>query len=163
MSFLFACKSIDLSTIPRYQQSSIDLKEFITKDSIRFKIANPLMCPVQIVLHSDDEILNQKFDTVILAPKIDTGFSIKNRNERVKLSYSLNLGDKRMKVKNEKLQLPFSRGRKVRIIQGNNGDYSHNTVGSKYAVDFALQANDTIKSAGNGFVVGVIQDYNIQE
>lgn len=159
--FVLACKTIDLNSIPRYNQANIDINQTIEKESVLFTLGNPLMCPIQVVLNSDDKILNQKFDTLILASKRDTSFSIKNLNEKVKISYSVKYGDKRKKINNERFQLPFSKGKKVLIIQGNNDDYSHNKIGNKYAIDFTLNQNDTIKSAGNGYVVGVIQDYKI--
>ena len=159
--FVVACKTIDLNSITRYQQANNKPDQTIGKDSVSFTFDNPLTCPIQIVLNSDDKILNQKFDTLILASKKDTSFSIQNLNEKVKISYSVNLGDKRKKINNEKLQLPFSKGKKVRIVQGNNSNYTHNKIGNKYAIDFALNKKDTIKSADNGYVVGVIQDYNI--
>ncbi|WP_209390064.1 M23 family metallopeptidase [Chryseobacterium sp. RR2-3-20] len=44
-------------------------------------------------------------------------------------------------------------------MQGNNGNFTHNTPYSRYAVDFDMKVGDTITCADDGFVVGVIKDY----
>ncbi|MEM6722694.1 MAG: M23 family metallopeptidase, partial [Bacteroidota bacterium] len=40
-----------------------------------------------------------------------------------------------------------------------NGSFSHNHVGSRYALDFDLSVGDTICSAGDGYVIGMIEGY----
>jgi len=61
-------------------------------------------------------------------------------------------------VKNA-LSLPFPIGRQYKIIQGYNGRFTHNTIFNKFAIDFNLNIGDTIYSADDGYVVGVIEDY----
>jgi len=57
--------------------------------------------------------------------------------------------------------LPFPKNRSYKIIQGYNGSHSHNTDYSRYAIDFSLKINDTVCSAADGYVVGVIKDYKL--
>ena len=59
------------------------------------------------------------------------------------------------------MSLPFCKGKSYKIIQGYNGQYSHYTNYSRYAIDFGLNTNDTICAADDGIVVGVIKDYKI--
>jgi len=57
--------------------------------------------------------------------------------------------------------LPFPKNRSYKIIQGYNGSHSHNTDYSRYAIDFSLKIGDTVCSAADGYVVGVIKDYKL--
>jgi murein DD-endopeptidase MepM/ murein hydrolase activator NlpD len=58
-----------------------------------------------------------------------------------------------------KLELPFPKNRKYTVIQGYNGSFSHSEEYSKFALDFDLTEGDTICSASDGFVVGVVEGY----
>ena len=71
------------------------------------------------------------------------------------------MGDLDRKIDYNKMGLPFCKGKSYKIVQGFNGQYSHHTDYSRYAIDFGLQTNDTICAADDGFVVGVIKDYTI--
>ena len=57
------------------------------------------------------------------------------------------------------MNLPFPKNRSYKIIQGYNGSYSHNTDFSRYAIDFSLKIKDTVCSAADGYIVGVIKDF----
>ncbi|MCC9165237.1 M23 family metallopeptidase [Pontibacter harenae] len=62
-------------------------------------------------------------------------------------------------MKKNKIALPFPKGKEYNIIQGYNGKFTYNTIFSQYAIDFNLNIGDTITSADNGYVVGVVEDY----
>ena len=50
-------------------------------------------------------------------------------------------------------QLPFSKGKKYKIIQGFNSRFTHNKPSSRYAVDFDIPIGDTICAARPGTIV----------
>ena len=159
-----ACKSSDLNKPFNSEQfnKTENLKYNIKDNQITFRLKNPLQCPVRIALTSNNTSLNSDFNLITLHQKSDTTFILKNANLRdSKIAFVWAFGDPKKEVKMEKLALPFSKNKKIRIIQSYKGSYSHNDDYSKYAIDFALGKNDTIKSADNGFVVGVIKDSKI--
>lgn len=55
--------------------------------------------------------------------------------------------------------LPYPYGRSYSIMQGYNGNFSHEKVDSRYALDFALPVGDTVCAAADGYVVGVMEGY----
>ncbi|WP_435524311.1 hypothetical protein [Chryseobacterium indoltheticum] len=62
-------------------------------------------------------------------------------------------------IKQNNIALPFPKGKTYNIMQSNKGSFSHDDDYNKYAVDFEMKTGDTITSADDGFVVGVIKDY----
>ncbi|GAL66621.1 M23 family metallopeptidase [Jejuia pallidilutea] len=58
--------------------------------------------------------------------------------------------------------LPFSRGKQYKIIQGYNGDFTHNTKFSRYTLDFNLKIGDTINTSRDGVVIKIIEQHNKQ-
>ncbi len=77
------------------------------------------------------------------------------------LKFNSVVGDLKKEIIKEKFSLPFPKNRSYKIIQGYNGSHSHNTDYSRYAIDFSLKINDTVCSAADGYVVGVIKDYEL--
>lgn len=53
--------------------------------------------------------------------------------------------------------LPFEEGKEYRVVQGNNGQFSH---ANKQAVDFSMPENSVVCAARAGVVVEVKQDSN---
>jgi murein DD-endopeptidase MepM/ murein hydrolase activator NlpD len=58
-----------------------------------------------------------------------------------------------------KLELPFPKNKEYQVLQGNGTNFTHNTDWSRYALDFNLKTNDTICSATDGYVVGIVDKY----
>lgn len=58
--------------------------------------------------------------------------------------------------------LPFPKGKRYKIIQGYNGDFTHNTNFSRYTIDFELLVGDTIEASRDGLVIKVIDKHNKQ-
>ena len=54
-------------------------------------------------------------------------------------------------------QLPFEKGKKVWVMQGYNGTFSHK---NKYALDFRLRKGKKIYAARGGVVSKVVQHHN---
>ncbi|WP_405225632.1 M23 family metallopeptidase [Dokdonia sp. Asnod1-B02] len=73
--------------------------------------------------------------------------------------YSIKYGDLQRKINKSSIGLPFPKGKQYKIIQGFKARFSHNTVYSRYAIDFDLSIGDTIVSVDDGYVVGLIEEY----
>ena len=98
---------------------------------------------------------------ITLSTGIDSIIIMKaNLIERVKISLPSRYGDTSATISNKAVSLPFPSNSSYKIIQGNNGSFSHQSDYSKYALDFNLQTGDTICAIADGFVVGVIEDYS---
>jgi len=126
---------------------------------------NPLNCPLRISFSSPDKSLRdivEKFDTLTLGKQSDTTatYYLKGQKE-INLKFVSELGDVNKEVTKENFSLPFPKNRSYKIIQGYNGSHSHNTDFSRYAIDFSLKIGDTVCSAADGYVVGVIKDYEL--
>lgn len=132
-------------------------------DTILFSLKNPLQSPINIrvVQDSNNLLLSERFGTMILQPLADTVVKIHypGFNGETKTGYMVKYGDFRRKVESNPIAFPFPMGKGYRIIQGYRGKLSHKTIYSRYAIDFDLKIGDTISSADDGFVVGVIEDY----
>lgn len=62
-------------------------------------------------------------------------------------------------IRTDSFFLPYPYGQTQAIMQGYNGNFSHNNDGARYALDFALAVGDTVCAAADGYVVGVIEGY----
>jgi murein DD-endopeptidase MepM/ murein hydrolase activator NlpD len=118
---------------------------------------------LRILISSPDKSLQdiaEKFGTLTLKEKSDTiiNFYLKTQNE-INFKFDSKFGDLNKEIIKEKFSLPFPKNRSYKIIQGYNGSYSHNTDFSRYAIDFSLKIKDTVCSAADGYIVGVIKDY----
>ena len=162
---IFGCIS---SKIPSEKLSQIAFptpKFIFENNNLEIYLENPVDCPVRVVLESGNQNLNTEFErlgAIEINAKSDTIIRVLNVYEIDKNTpwkYRWNLGSISKKIKPIKLELPFPNGKRYKVIQGNNTNYTHNTDWSRYAVDFDLKINDTICSATSGFVVGVIDKY----
>lgn len=147
----------------KYFQFNFSTKYSHKNDTLKIEIQNPLNCPLRLSISSSDNSLSDivtKFGTLTLKKKSDTTLSyyLKTSN-KVVLKFNSALGDLDKEIVKEKFSLPFPENRTYKIIEGYNGSFSHNTDYSRYAIDFSLKINDTVCSAADGFVVGVIKDY----
>jgi murein DD-endopeptidase MepM/ murein hydrolase activator NlpD len=49
--------------------------------------------------------------------------------------------------------LPFLKGKRYRVLQGNNGGFSHNKITSKYALDFKMNIGQKVCAIRDGIVI----------
>ena len=98
---------------------------------------------------------------MVFPAQSDSSFSyyIGSVEEEVKVQFSSTFGDTAQEILDAKISFPFPKGKKVQIIQGYNGKYSHNSDYSRYAIDFELLIGDTITAVADAWVIGVIEDY----
>ncbi|WP_144283781.1 M23 family metallopeptidase [Chryseobacterium echinoideorum] len=149
----------------KYNQAEIFHNASYDSDTLYIKIQNPLHCPIRVKFFSEylknQNIINDTLRILIHdKSEYEIKFFIQNLDtKKFAYTYFYALGDKNKKITKIPLALPFPKGKIYKIIQGNKGSFSHNTNYSKYAVDIDLKVGDTITSANDGFVVGVVKDY----
>jgi murein DD-endopeptidase MepM/ murein hydrolase activator NlpD len=123
------------------------------------------MCPLTVKLREDSTLqdLPTKFGLIVLHEKQDTIIKIHHPGltgfKPEQMPYIVLRRDVNRKIIKSPMALPFRQGKEYRIIQGYNDSFSHNELKSRYAIDFSLQIGDTITSADDGYVIGVIEDY----
>ena len=132
-------------------------------DTLTVIINNSLMSPIRVNAFTNDSRLKNfvsMMDTITLAPQRDTSlhFYVPGIQNPV-LGLYTNLGDVHQPINPVALAYPFPKGKTYTIIQGYTGRYSHTNDYSQYAIDFNLKIGDTVCSADDGYVVGVIKEY----
>ncbi|MCX8532440.1 hypothetical protein [Chryseobacterium luquanense] len=164
---LFCFSFHNAQEIPKetyYQFSNYRNFEY-KNDTITLTIKNPLYSPLRVNVFSeylkDKKIIDDNIQLVIKEnSEVTIKLSAKKLDDsQFNFRFKQRLGDVRKKIKQNKLALPFPKGKTYSIMQSSNENFSHNEDGSRYAIDFNLKVGDTITSADDGFVVGVIKDY----
>lgn len=141
-----------------------DITERYTDNTYELNLGNPLVCPVRFALSSDDPRIDSLLGddaSILVAPFADTTIVIKDQGDlRKKLDLRALFGDPALPIKTSTLKrLPFPKDKSYKLLQGNNSYPTHNSLGSRYAFDFTLSKGDTVTSAQDGFVVGVVEGY----
>ncbi len=162
--FLTACAGLRKLPTEQYYPFYYHFDRQYQNDSIYFGLTNPLKCPVTIKLVEDavNPGIENLFGQLTLAESQDTVIRIYYPDfiQDNRTRYIVRYGDPAKKIEKSPIAFPFPKGKEYKIIQGYNGDFSHNTIYSSYAIDFSLQIGDTITSVADGYVVGVIEDYS---
>lgn len=160
--FIGSCavvKDLPKKTYPFYFNFDRSYKN----DTVYFHLKNPVRCPLRVKLLNDENNpgLQSLFGEVVLKESQDTIIKVNypNFNGTERSKYSSLYGDLNKKIVKNEIALPFPKGRSYLIIQGFNGKFSHNSMWSKYSIDFDLKIGDTITSVDDGYVVGVIEKY----
>jgi murein DD-endopeptidase MepM/ murein hydrolase activator NlpD len=165
MLLLASCAKLRRVPEEQYYAFSYAFKQDFARDTLSFSLKNPLRCPVDIQLAENpatpglkalfgNKTLRELQDTVIKIPYPELDLT-----KNPKISYIVRYGDLNRQIEKNKLALPFPRGREYKVIQGYNGKLTHNSRYSQFAIDFKLKIGDTITSADDGYVVGIIEDY----
>ena len=105
-----------------------------------------------IDFNKPDSLVILKF----LLSKIDSAQFFKNN--MFKMFYGASKIDKYDTLYN--YALPFLKGKKYKVLQGNNGKFSHKGQNSKYAIDFKMNVGETICAIRDGYVVFTKSDSN---
>ncbi|WCM41656.1 M23 family metallopeptidase [Flavobacterium sp. CBA20B-1] len=150
----------------KISQAEIPTPKFILKNkSLEIQLINPASCPIRFEIETNNSNLNNRLKElgiIELKAKSDTLVRIRNVSQfdqNASFGYNWRFGSLSKKITPIKMELPFPKGKKYKVIQGNNTNHTHNTEWSKFAVDFDLKINDTICSSTDGFVVGVVDQY----
>lgn len=159
---LSACKITPLpSTL--YNQYSYEKAVSYKNNTLEILLKNPLRCPLRVWFFTSDTATQATFDRILpitLRPTSDTVLTfVHTLRKDTLIRFSSRLGDTSKKIHPIELDLPFPRNKKYSILQENNTNFTHNSDFSRYALDFNLKINDTICSATDGFVVGIVDRY----
>ena len=156
------CASKKVPTTKLYQYS-YEKSASVSGDSLIVNLSNPLRCPLRIWIKTPTKELQRQFDAItpiVLTALSDSTFYFKiTEKSQVSMDFNSLLGDTTRVIKEQKIRLPFPKGKSYKVIQGYDMLPTHNTPFSKYAIDFSLKIKDTICAATDGYVVGVIKDY----
>lgn len=141
---------------------ALDVKTEVKDNKFVLQIQNNLPC--DCVISAKHKSLSEKFQaffkkgdkkTLITLPA-DSISDHDAFKEEVKFNFML--GDPNA-VPDPEYQylLPFPQGKSYRLIQGNEGRFSHKNPSSKYAFDFEMPVGSYV-SAARGGVVGYVED-----
>lgn len=161
--FLASCTSLRKLPQEHYYSFLYYFGRSYQNDTISFFLRNPLQCPINIKLVADSSNvdLDEFFGNITLTPLQDSVVKVNYPDFQQSHStrYVVRYGDVNRNIEKNKIALPFPKGKEYEVIQGYNGSFTHNTLYSRYAIDFDLKIGDTITSVDHGYVVGVIEDY----
>lgn len=147
----------------RYSQFSMKKSHVMDGDNLTVKLENPLMCPIRIWLSSDHPSIKPTVDSlspILLEEKKDTTLIFSDLKDfKDDIGYHIVMGNPEKEIIQTPIELPFPKNKTYTIIQGNNSNYTHNSDYSRYAIDFNLKVKDTVTSVSDGYVVGVIDQY----
>ncbi|MCH8569572.1 MAG: M23 family metallopeptidase [Balneolales bacterium] len=151
---------------PKEQFAQFDPIIEISKnaDSLSVSLKNTIAAPLQFSATSQNAVLmgllTDSFPFVLSA-YADTSliFISNDLPDSPKISFGILFGDPDAPFIPPVLELPFTKGKSYKILQGYYGEFSHNTTFSRYALDFDMAIGDTVLAAADGIVVGLIQDY----
>lgn len=155
---------LGLSKALHAQTTAIDFREEIKNGQFQLWVKNNLPCTSQI--YAEAPTLNRRFhlslskqsERMLFKVPVD---SIQNIDQfKDELQYNLLLGDFNAIHDPKYLyMLPYPEGNSHKLIQGNNGDHTHNTPESQYAFDFKMDEGSYVTAARGG-VVGFIKEHN---
>ena len=147
----------------KYNQYDYGKSLSYSNDTLNIELKNPLHCPLRVWFFSSNEQLQIEFNKIIpvtLNAVSDTVLTFVNIQRKVEqIRFNSKLGDVSKETKFIELDLPFPKNKKYTVIQENNTNFTHNSDWSRYALDFDLKINETICSATDGFVVGLVDKY----
>lgn len=160
-------RKCSFSTLPDKIPSNVKIEvDHSYVDSVyTLKITNTLGCPMRFFLSSDDKKINtylKENSPYILGGLKDTIITIGNMGDLTdRIKFNIKYGDPNISITTKAISsLPFPKGKKYKLLQGNNSNPTHNHSGSRYAFDFTLKIGDTITSVQNGYVVAVVDGYS---
>ncbi|HMB41425.1 MAG TPA: M23 family metallopeptidase [Balneolaceae bacterium] len=161
--FLCSCKTAKLPA-ETYDQYAYRKSFRHVDDHLIIEIENPLHAPLRVWMFNNSNTLQNLFDAenpVEIGARSDTTLIYEDITEFDQdIRFSSRLGSLQKEIQPVTLEFPFPKNKEYRVLQGNNTDFTHNTEWSRYAIDFDLKTNDTVTSASDGYVVGVVDKYD---
>lgn len=134
---------------------------------VEIRLNNPLYCPIFVDVSVEQDSagienqLKNHFPLTLPPQTEDTVFQFTGLagNRKSSLIWSVNYAQGPESVSTDSFFLPYPYAHSHTIMQGYNGNFSHNKDDSRYAIDFAMAVGDTVCAAAGGYVVGVIEGY----
>lgn len=172
MKYFFLCLVLFFSC-SQAQESDLSLKRSFSKDSLHLDLVNYTYSPIEVTLTPKDSMKDkinvqkqfviQPLDTIdkvlnipITLIKDTTSISITPFVD----TYTVYGNPKNIKHDDSYLySLPFKKDKFYRINQSFNGSFTHNSIQSKYAIDFGLKKGEPIYAARDGIVVKTIEKF----
>ncbi|SDD36830.1 Murein DD-endopeptidase MepM and murein hydrolase activator NlpD, contain LysM domain [Algoriphagus faecimaris] len=158
----YSCKTVKIPT-ERHQQYSYGASYSYSENELIVELKNPLYAPLRVWIfypEQDKQEIFNEINPVELDAGQDTVLLFKNISDfDQEMTFSSRLGSLTKEIEGLIVDFPFPTNKEYSVIQGNDTDYTHDTDWSRYAVDFDMSEGDTITSASNGYVVGVIEEY----
>ncbi|MEQ9105721.1 MAG: M23 family metallopeptidase [Rhodothermales bacterium] len=159
-----SCERLPDATL---RQTDLRASTAVRGDSLFITFTNPAPIPTRIEVSSKESDVDERVRTrLVLEPSSETVVALDvagldSAKVRSNLSFSFTFGSLDTPVRPVPLAWPFPRGRSYEVIQGYEGSFSHTSAYSRYALDFNLAEGDTISAADDGWVVGVIEGYDV--
>ncbi|MBJ2173295.1 M23 family metallopeptidase [Aureibaculum sp. A20] len=135
----------------------------LENDSIYIEVINPVtstsFLKIENLDNGETKILDfDKPDTLIVLKfhksEIDTAEIFKNY--KIKINYGSSVFTKYDSLYN--YGLPFLKGKRFRVLQGQNSSFTHNGQVSSYAIDFKMDIGQEVCAIREGVVVYVKND-----
>ncbi|MFC0605340.1 M23 family metallopeptidase [Winogradskyella pulchriflava] len=162
---------IGIVTIQHCHSQSIKSYKHIDNDTVYINFINPYYAPMEVNLSPLDSTasfikvssfgLIKYRDTLKNAVVIPLNRIADTSKINIKsyLNFKANFGNPNTDFnKNHSYLLPYTKGKRYKIIQSFGGKFSHNEPHSKYAIDFGLKVGDTITAVRSGKVFFVKED-----
>jgi len=169
-SYLSFILFILLSLVQILQSQNIQSKKRVANDSIYISFINPYAIDIEInvtaldstksyckakgyhLLKSKDTLVNAFIIPVEKCADSLTAYPKKY------IDFKATLGNPKNQPDSSLYLLPFQKGKRYKIVQSFGGQFSHNLVSSKYAIDFGTAIGDTITAARDGEVFFIKKD-----
>ncbi|WP_299887645.1 M23 family metallopeptidase [uncultured Lacinutrix sp.] len=141
----------------------------LSNDSIYIKSINNYNCPVFNTIKNLETGKKNYIQFKALETKNILSFHINEEDsisilEKIKFSRHYGYFDKN-KQSHDSLfnyELPYLKGKTYKIIQGYNGNFTHNNNVSRYTLDFNTKKGDTITASRGGIVIKSIMNNDKQ-
>ncbi|MCA0133687.1 M23 family metallopeptidase [Winogradskyella alexanderae] len=152
---------------------TIKINTRFENDSVYLDFVNPFIAPIEINLTPLDStknfikvkpyaLLKQSgtFTNALVIPQS----KVKDTSSIISTDYVTfkgSFGNPNSIVDSEyRYSLPYSKGKRYKIVQSFGGKFSHNRPQSRYAIDFNTKIGDTITASRSGTVFYVKEDSN---
>ncbi len=131
---------------------------------IKIFVNNPLACPTHLKVLNTITKKIDVFDVNAFEKKQVLSLSEKDsivilKSFKFKLSYGSSVPIKKYDTVYN-YGLPFLKGKRYKVLQGHNTNFTHKGLYSKYAIDFKMNIGQTICAMRDGVVVSVKEDSN---
>ena len=135
-------------------------------DSLHVFVENPFHCPTFIKYK---KLADQSITSIPLMERERQKLLSFASNEMDTVSIYQNVEFLGMRYGNPPLSsydtlynyaLPFSKGKRYKVMQGQNTNFTHKGSFSKYAIDFDMRVGQTVCAMRDGIVVKVVSKFN---
>ena len=151
-------------------KDDIDFNWNNSGDTLSLAIENKLLTSIQIYFYSKKD--GDELNSFLIPPKETTtilNYDGENKNDfpkkfsdSVRVAYYWGHPSVIEPDLEYPYRFPFKRGKKYEVSQSFNGKASHNTITSKYAIDFQLNVGEPVYAAREGLVIKTVDWFTKQ-